>query len=58
MNKDIEIHMHYIRTLVHEQVISLQYFPSVEKTVDIFTKSFTKKTFTYLRSLIGVDDTW
>ena len=36
----IEIHMHYIRSSVHEQVISLQYCPSAEQTVDIFTKRF------------------
>ena len=56
--KHIDIHMHYIRSLVHEQVISLLYFRSAEQNVDIFTKSFTKKTFTYLRSLLGVGDTW
>ena len=47
--KHIEIHMHYIRGLVHDRVISLQYFPSTEQTADIFTMSFTEKTFTYLR---------
>ena len=44
--KHIEIHMHYIRGLFHDRVISLQYFPSTEQTTDIFTKDFTKKTFT------------
>ena len=43
---NIEIHMHYIRGLEHDRVISLQYFPSTEKTVDIFTKIFTEKNFT------------
>ena len=52
--KHIEIHMHYIWILVHDQVIALQYCPSIEKIVDISTNSFTKKKFTYLRSLLGV----
>ena len=47
--KHVEIHMHYIRELVHDMTIVLQYFPTDEKIVDIFTKKFTKKKFTYLR---------
>ena len=54
----IEIHMHYIRGLVRDRVIALQYCPSTEQIVDIFTKCFTKKKFTYLRSLLGVSDAW
>jgi hypothetical protein len=30
--KHIEIHMHYIRDLVHEGIIDLQFFPSAEQT--------------------------
>ena len=54
----IDIYMNYIRILVHEQVISLQYCPYVEQTADIFTKRFKENTFTYLRSLLGVGDIW
>jgi hypothetical protein len=43
--KHIEIHMHYIRDLVHEGIIDLQFFPSEEQTTDIFTKTFTEKKF-------------
>ena len=56
--KHIEIHMHYIRGFVHDRVIALQYCPSTKQTVGIFTKCFIEKTFTYLRSLPGVSDTW
>ena len=56
--KHIEIDMHYIRGLVHDSVISLQYCPSTEQTADIFTKDFTEKTFTYLRYFIGVSEGW
>eukprot|EP00253_Pinus_taeda_P016511 PITA_16511 len=37
--KNIEIHIHYIRDLVHDQVIDLQFCPSAEQTADIFTKT-------------------
>ena len=56
--KHIDIHMHYIRSLVHEQVISLQYCPCAEQTADIFTKRFTKNTLKYIRYILGVGDMW
>ena len=40
--KHIEIHMHCIQGLVHDWMITLQYFPSTEQTAYIFTKCFTK----------------
>ena len=52
--KHIEIHMHYIRELVHDRTIVLQYFPTDEQFADIFTKSFTEKKFSYCCSLLGV----
>ena len=38
--KHVEIHMHYIRELVHDKTIILQYYPTDEKIADIFTKIF------------------
>ena len=35
--------MHYIRELVHDKTIVLQYCPTNEQIVDIFTKNFTDK---------------
>ena len=52
--KHVEIHMHYIRELVHDRTIILQCFPADEQIVDIFTKRFSENKFTYLRSLLGV----
>ena len=52
--KNVEIHMHYIRELVHDMTIVLQYFPANKQIIDIFTKKFTEKKFTYLCSLLGV----
>ena len=52
--KHVEIHMHYIRELVHDTAIILQYYPTDEQIADIFTKRFLEKKFTYLHSLLGV----
>ena len=52
--KHVEIHMHYIRELVHDRTIIMQYCMSDEQIADIFTKIFSEKKFTYLRSLLGV----
>ena len=43
--KNIEINMHYIWDLVHEGIIDLQFSPSVEQMVDIFTNTFTEQKF-------------
>jgi hypothetical protein len=55
--KHVEIHMHYIRNLVHEGIIDLQFYPSAKQTIDIFTKTFTEKKFHSLRGCLGVKDT-
>eukprot|EP00253_Pinus_taeda_P008206 PITA_08206 len=55
--KHIEIHMHYIRDLVHDRVIDLQFCPSAEQTADIFTKTFTEQNFRSLHDRLGVKDT-
>jgi hypothetical protein len=55
--KHIEIHMHYIRGLIHDRVISLQYCPTEQQVADIFTKSFTEKKFSDLRDLLVVVET-
>ena len=56
--KHVEIHMHYIRELVHDRTIILQYYPIDEQIVDIFTNIFSEKKFTYLHSLLGVSSSW
>ena len=52
--KHVEIHMHYIKELVNDSTIILQYCQTDEQIVDIFTKIFSEKNSTYLRSLLGV----
>jgi hypothetical protein len=53
-NKHIELHMHFIRKLIHDQVIEVLFFPTEDQVVDIFTKSLTEAKFSKLRSMLGV----
>ena len=52
--KHIEIHMHYIRGLVHDGIIALHYCASSEQAADIFTKVFFEKNFNNIKSLLGI----
>ena len=52
--KHVDIHMHYIRELVHDRIIIIQYCSTNEQIANIITKIFSEKKFTYLRSLLGV----
>ena len=54
--KHIEIHMHYIRQLMHDGTIHLLFCSSSEKVADIFTKVFCENTFINLKSLLGIAD--
>ena len=38
--KHVEIHMHYVRELVHDRTIILQYCLTDDQIADIFTKKF------------------
>ena len=40
--KHVEIHMHYIRELVHDMTIILQYYPTDEQIAYIFTRIFSE----------------
>jgi hypothetical protein len=40
--KHIEIHMHFIRKLIHDQVVEVLFFPTEDQVADIFTKSLTE----------------
>ena len=48
--------MHYIRELVHDGTIHLLFCSSSEQVADIFTKVFCEKTFSNLKSLLGIFD--
>ena len=48
--------MHYIRDLMHDGTIALLYCASSEQVADIFTKAFNDKTFSNLKSILGIAD--
>ena len=52
--KHIEIHMHYIRQVVHDGTIHLLFYSSSEQVADIFTKYFCEKRYNNLKSLLGI----
>jgi hypothetical protein len=54
--KHIELHMHFIRKLIHDQVIEVLFFPTEDQVADIFTKSLTEAKFSKLRSMLGVQE--
>ena len=54
--RHIEIHMHYIRELVHDVTIHLLFCASSEQVADIFTKVFCEKIFNNIKSLLGISD--
>eukprot|EP00253_Pinus_taeda_P004869 PITA_04869 len=53
-NKQIELHMHFIRKLIHDHVLEVQYCLTDDQVADIFTKALTKVKFTKLRFMVGV----
>jgi hypothetical protein len=54
--KHIELHMHFIRKLIHDQVIEVLFCPIEDQVADIFTKSLTEAKFSKLRSMLGVQE--
>ena len=54
--KPIDIHMHYIRQLVHDDTIVLLFCASLEQVANIFTKVFCDNTFSNIKSLVGIVD--
>eukprot|EP00253_Pinus_taeda_P026527 PITA_26527 len=55
-NKHIELHMHFIRKLIHDHVLEVQYCPTDDQVADTFTKAFTEAKFTKLRYMLGVQE--
>ena len=55
-NKHIELHMQFIRNLVHDSVIDVLYCPTDDQVADIFTKSLIEAKFSKLWSMLGVQE--
>jgi hypothetical protein len=48
--------MHFIRKLIHDQVIEVLFCPTEDQVAEIFTKSLTKANFSKLRYMLGVQE--
>eukprot|EP00253_Pinus_taeda_P023103 PITA_23103 len=53
-SKHIELHMHFIRKLIHDHVIEVQYCLTKDQVANIFTKALTEPKFTKLQFMVGV----
>ena len=52
--KHIELRHHYIRDLVADEEIVLEYCNTDEQLADILTKALSKEKFCYFRQLLGI----
>eukprot|EP00253_Pinus_taeda_P006568 PITA_06568 len=55
-SKNIELHMHFIRKLIHDHVLEVQYCSTDDQVADIFTKALTEAKFTKLRYMLRVQE--
>eukprot|EP00253_Pinus_taeda_P024819 PITA_24819 len=53
-NKHIELHMHFIRNVIHDHVLELQYCSVDDQVANIFTNALVEAKFTKLRLMVGV----
>ena len=54
MSKHIDIRYHFIRELINNDEIYLEFCKSEDQTVDFFTKSLAKERFEHLRKGLGI----
>ena len=52
--KHIPLRYHFLKDHIANKVVQLQYVPSTEQIVDIFTKPLPKKQFEYICHKLGV----
>ena len=52
--KHIAIKYHYLRELVEDKEVKMEYVNSKEQIIDIFTKALPKDAHEYLRGKLGV----
>ena len=52
--KNIAVKFHFMRELVQEKEVRLDYLNTKEQTANIFTKPLPKDAFLYLRGKVGV----
>eukprot|EP00253_Pinus_taeda_P019701 PITA_19701 len=54
--KHIELHMHFIRKLIHDHVLEVQYCSTDDQVANIFTKALIEAKFTKLRFMVGLQE--
>eukprot|EP00253_Pinus_taeda_P011643 PITA_11643 len=54
--KQIELHIHFIRKLMHNHVLEVKYCSIDDQVADIFTKALTEAKFTKLQYMVGVHE--
>ena len=52
--KHIDIKYHYLRELVQDEEVKLEYVHTKEQIADVFTKALPKDSHEYLRGKLGV----
>ena len=52
--KHISIKYHYVRELVQDKEVKMEYVHTKDQIVDIFTKALPKDAHEYLRGKLGV----
>eukprot|EP00253_Pinus_taeda_P033655 PITA_33655 len=55
-NKHIELHIHFIRKLIHDHVLEVQYCSTNVRIANIFTKALTEAKFNKLQFMVGVQE--
>ena len=53
--KHISIKYHYVRELIKDKQVKMEYIHTKEQIVDIFTKPLPKDDYEYLRGKLGVN---
>ena len=53
--KHIAIKYHYVRELVEDKQVKMEYIHTKEQIANIFTKPLPKDAYEYLRGMLGVE---
>jgi hypothetical protein len=55
--KHVELHAHYLRQLIQENVVNLVYYKIDDQVIDIFTKTLSETKFVQLQAMLGLQAT-